>query len=314
MTGQLCLVVNPAAGGGRAVQVLAAARAALAAAGAAYQVAESASMDDAVDLAARAAAGGQTVVAVGGDGTAGTLAGAVAGPGRCFGILPAGRGNDLARVLGIPVAPAAAAAVLTSPGTRQIDLIGVTVGGRPERLVAGSVYLGVPAMAGEIANAARWLRGPAVYPVAALRALARWKPAAFRLECAGGGPAAVHDFTGYAVVIANSAYFGAGMQVAPPARIDDGILDLVQMRDGPKLAFVRALMKIRDGSHVTLPQISLHRATQVSLTVSRDLAAAADGEVLPGAAPLPAGTPLRIRVVRSALTVLVPAGQAAARP
>jgi diacylglycerol kinase family enzyme len=144
--------------------------------------------------------------------------------------------------------------------------------------------------------------------VAALRALASWQPATFRLECSAwaAAPAAAHEFAGYAVVIANSAYFGAGMQVAPPARIDDGILDIVLMRDGPKLAFVRALVKIRNGSHITLPLISLERGTEISLTVSRDLAAAADGEALPGAAPLSAGAPLRIRVLPSILTVLVP--------
>jgi diacylglycerol kinase (ATP) len=308
VTGQLRLVVNPAAGGGRALRILPPATAALDAAGAAYEVTESASMDNARDIAVASACLGQVVVAVGGDGTAGALAGVVAGAGGSFGIVPAGRGNDLARVLGIPSGPAAAAAVLTRGRLRHIDLIGVSAGDRPERIVAGSVYLGVPALAGEIANAARWLRGPMVYPVAALRALASWQPATFRLECSAwaAAPAAAHEFAGYAVVIANSAYFGAGMQVAPPARIDDGILDIVLMRDGPKLAFVRALVKIRNGSHITLPLISLERGTEISLTVSRDLAAAADGEALPGAAPLSAGAPLRIRVLPSILTVLVP--------
>ncbi len=62
--------------------------------------------------------------------------------------------------------------------------------------------------------------------------------------------------------MANSAYFGAGMMVAPPARIDDGILDLVLMRHGPKLAFVRALAKIKDGSHTSLAEVSLERDSE----------------------------------------------------
>jgi diacylglycerol kinase family enzyme len=108
------------------------------------------------------------------------------------------------------------------------------------------------------------------------------------------------------VVVANSAYFGAGMQVAPPAVIDDGVLDLVLMRNAAKLTFVRALMKIKDGSHVSLPQITLHRGADVTLTMSRDLPAAADGEPLACATPLAAGTPLRIRVLPAALSVFVP--------
>ena len=86
-------------------------------------------------------------------------------------------------------------------------------------------------------------------------------------------------------MIANSAYFGAGMQVAPPARIDDGVLDLVLMRHAPKLTFVRALQKIKDGSHVTLPVITLDRGADVTVTISRDLPAAADGEPLSCACP-----------------------------
>jgi diacylglycerol kinase family enzyme len=207
-------------------------------------------------------------------------------------------------VLGLPVAPAAAAAVLAVATTRQIDLIGVATPGEPEVIVAGSVYAGVPSVAGEIANAARWLRGPLVYPVAAMRAVAAWRPARFSVT----GECQDYDVTGYAIVVANSPYFGAGMMVAPPARIDDGILDLVLMRHGPKLAFVRALAKIKDGSHTSLAEVSLERDHEVTLTIDRPMPVAADGETLPFAAPLPAGTKLRIRVLPGALTVIAPPG------
>lgn len=298
----LSLIVNPAAGRGRARQLLPAATGALDAAGVQFQVTESASLAHAAELAAAAAVAGSVVVAVGGDGMAGALAGTAARLGCSFGIIPAGRGNDLARVLGIPAGPAAAAGLLAAGPTRQIDLIGVSVAGQPEAIVAGSVYLGVPSVAGEIANGTRWLRGSAVYPLAALRAVARWQPAAFSLH----GVSGQHEFAGYAVVIANSAYFGAGMKVAPPALIDDGQLDLVLMRHGPKLTFLRALARIKDGSHVSLELISLDRETDVTLTVDRPMPVAADGETISFAAPLPAGTPVRVRVLPAALTVIAP--------
>ena len=304
----LCLIVNPAAGNGRAREFLPPATSALTAAGAEYRVVESSSLGHARDLAAEAASRGDVVVAVGGDGLAGALAGIAAAGGAAYGLIPVGRGNDLAGVLGIPSDPAAAAGVLAAGQLRQIDLIAAGTPGQPEVIVAGSVYAGIPAIAGEIANATRWLGGSLVYPVAALRALASWRPATFTVDTGGAG--GTHEFDGYAVVVANSAYFGAGMQVAPPAVIDDGVLDLVLMRHAPKLTFVRALMKIKDGSHVTLPQISLDRAADVTLSMSRDLPAAADGEPLACATPLKAGTPLRIRVLPAALSVMVPAGRA----
>jgi diacylglycerol kinase (ATP) len=298
------LIVNPAAGRGRAVRAVPKVTAALDAAGARYEVQESASLRHATELAAGAAAAGRVIVAVGGDGMAGALAGTAARLRASYGIIPAGRGNDLARVLGIPFDPADAAGCLAAGETRQIDLIGVAAPDESEVVVAGSVYVGVPSVAGEIANGARWLTGPLVYPVAALRAVASWQPARFEVRGDGGQ----HDFTGYAVVVANSAYFGAGMMVAPAARIDDGILDLVLMRHGPKVAFVRALAKIKDGSHTSLAEVSIERDSAITLTVDRAMPVAADGETLPFAAPLPAGTPLRIRALPAALTVIAPSG------
>jgi YegS/Rv2252/BmrU family lipid kinase len=301
----LCLVVNPAAGNGRARGLLPSATLALTEAGAEHRVIESTSLEHARDLAAEAASRGDVVVAVGGDGLAGALAGVAAAGGASYGLIPVGRGNDLAGVLGIPADPAAAARVLAAGQLRQIDLIAVGIPGQPELTVAGSVYAGLPAIAGQIANATRWLGGSLVYPVAALRALAGWRPATFTVEI--GDPGGTHEFDGYAVVVANNPYFGAGMQVAPPALIDDGVLDVVLMRHAPKLTFVRALMKIKDGSHVTLPQISLHRGTDITISMSRDLPAAADGEPMSCAMPLAAGTQLRIRALPAALSVLVPA-------
>ncbi len=307
MNGPFCLVVNPAAGHGRALRVLRAATALLDASSADYEVATSDSLDHARDLAAKAAKQGQVVVAVGGDGMAGALAAVAAREGARFGIIPAGNGNDLARGLGIPFQPAAAVPALIQGRERKVDLIAVENGAQPEIVVAGSVYLGIPSVAGEIANSTRWLRGPAVYPVAGLRAVAGWAPAGFRVEIGHGPQQELHEFSGYAVVVANASYFGAGMKVAPQAQPDDGVLDVLTMRDAPRLVFLRVLMKIRSGSHLSLPQIGAARGAEVTITVDRDLPAAADGETLPCAAPLRAGEPLRLRALPGALNVAVPA-------
>ena len=342
----LCLIVNPVAGHGRARHLLPVVTAALDQAGAEHQVVESTSLDHAKDLAAQAAQRGHAVVAVGGDGMAGALAGIAAVGGKAYrypdtagtdyigapyGIIPAGRGNDLARVLGIPADPGAAARVLAAGRHRQVDLIGVGTPGQPEAIVAGSVYAGVPSVAGEIANATRWMPASLVYHAAALRAVARWKPVQFTVSISAPVPAeadsdpdedtegtdsadgarseqriSLQTFEGYAVIVANNPFFGAGMQVAPPALVDDGTLDVVLMRQAPKLTFVRALLKIKDGTHIELPQVSLARGADVTVTMSRDLPAGADGELLPCAAPLVAGTQLRIRVLPGALRVIVP--------
>lgn len=301
MARPLCLIVNPTAGNGRAAALLPKATAVLSQDGAEHRVIESTSLVHAKELAAEAAGRGEVVVAVGGDGMAGALAGAAAAAGASYGLIPMGRGNDLAGVLGIPADPAAAAKLLVNGQRRQIDLIGVSTPVHEEVIVAGSVYAGLPALAGQVANATKLLPGPLVYPAAALRVLAGWRPVTFTVRIAGQPQA--HEFAGYAVVVANSAFFGAGMKVAPPALIDDGMLDVVLMRHAAKLTFVKALLKIKDGSHITLPQITLERGADVTITMSRDLPAAADGESLSCADPLAAGTELRIRVLPAALDV-----------
>ena len=326
MSDRLCLIVNPAAGHGRSATVLAQAEEVLAAAGAAYLIRTSTSLAHAAVLATEAAARGETVVSIGGDGLAGALAGAAASADARYGLIPAGRGNDLAGAIGIPADPRAAAAVLLTGAERRIDLLGVGVPGHAESVVAGSVYIGIPAQTAELANAMGWLRGPLVYPIAAVRALARWRPVTFSVDLTGTGPTSTGptstgptstrfdgkeptstEFDGFAVVAANASRFGGGMRVAPAARIDDGLLDLVVMRRAGRLTVLRALAGIRSGRHLALPQISTDRGTEVTLRASRDLTAAADGEPLACASPLAAGTPLRVRVLPGALRVLAPA-------
>jgi diacylglycerol kinase (ATP) len=305
MNGPLCLVVNPSAGRGRALRAAASASAALDEAGAAYQVTHSSSLAHGRELAAAAACRGDIVVAVGGDGMAGALAGAVAEASGTYAVIGGGRGNDFAREIGMPTDPAAAARAILAGEPRPMDLIGIGVPGQPDLTAALCVYLGVPSIAGEIANRAKILRGPAAYPVAALRAVAGWQPATFTVEPDRDGEV-VGEYPAYAVVVANARYFGGGMQVAPPAKIDDGRLEVVTLRHGPKLAFIQALLRIRSGTHLAMPLVSLSQSAAVTVTVNRAMPAAADGETLPGAGPLPAGTPLRIRALPRVLTVIGP--------
>jgi diacylglycerol kinase family enzyme len=350
MTRTCCLVVNPAAGGGRAERLLPVARQVLDAAGVQHEVCRCTSLAHARELAVAAVDRGQAVVAVGGDGLAGALAGTVAGAGGVFGIIPSGRGNDFARTLGIPFTPEAAARVIASGQERQVDLIAagradspapaglapaIPVSADPlalapgEVVVAGSVYLGIPAVAAGIAAHATMPPGDLAYPAAALRAVAGWRTATFHLDLDGGpagdlaaGPAAhpaaeptpataepaparTREFAGGAVVVANSRYFGAGMMVAPSADPSDGLLDVIYIQGSSKLAMIHVLTKIKKGGHVSMGPIGTARARQVTVTVGRAMPGGADGEPLPCASPLTAGSPLRIRALPGALRMIV---------
>ena len=312
MSHPFCLVVNPAASRGRSRRRLPEVLGVLSAGSAAVRICETASLGHATELAQEATGLGEVVVAVGGDGLVGALAGAVSRVGGTLGIIPTGRGNDFARMLGIPASPAAAAAALLAGQPRPVDLIGVQAGDSAEEIVAGSVYLGVVSEGGEIANRSRWVTGPVGYQLAGVRALLGWRPTTFTVDC---GPDAT-TFPGFTVIVANSVYLAAGKKAAPDADIGDGLLDVIMVHHTRKTRFVKVMLQAGRGAHVRMSEVSTQRAASVTVTADRAMPAAADGETLACASPLGPGSALRIRALPGALRAITPtqAGTPAAHP
>ncbi|HEV2373324.1 MAG TPA: diacylglycerol kinase family protein [Streptosporangiaceae bacterium] len=304
MDNSFCLVVNPSAGGGRVGHIVRAVVSVVSPAAKSVRVVKTSSLNHGAALAVQACQQGETVVAIGGDGLVGMTAAATSAEGGVLGIVPVGRSNDFARMLGVPTKPAQAAENLLNGVTQEVDLIGVRCGDGPEQRVAGSVYLGVPSQAAEVANTGRRWGGKTGYQVAAVRVLAGWRPVTFTVAAEGTGPA--QRFRGFAVIVANSSYLAAGKMVAPAADVTDGLLDVVVMREGTKLSFVRAMLRASHGTHVLLSEVSSTRAAAVTVTADRPVPAGADGETLLSASPLTAGSPLRVRALPGALRVITP--------
>lgn len=285
----IALICNPAAAGGRAHRRLAQARAELQRLGRAHRTVLSRDPAHARSEARAASAAGETVVAVGGDGLLRLLAAELCGTGTPLGMVPAGRGNDLARVLGIPSEPAAAARIAAGGVTRAIDVAAVD----------SAPYLGIASFgfdsdANRIANEARLIRGNLVYLYAALRALAGWKPADFAVTVDGER----HELRGYSVAVANSRAYGGGMFIAPQAELDDGLLDVVTVGEDSKASFLRHLPDVFKGRHLERPQVSTFRGAEVRVEASRPFAIYADGDPI-------GSVPATVTVERHALTVLV---------
>jgi YegS/Rv2252/BmrU family lipid kinase len=284
------VIVNPAAGGGRARKVLPELEAALRAQGLAYRLVLTTSLDHGREEALAAAAAGEIPVVMSGDGLIGQIGGALAGGDAPLGVIPGGRGNDLARVLGIPTEIHGAVDLLAAAPMRAID-----VGEVNGRRFLGIASCGFDSEANRIANQARLMKGNLVYLYAALRALAAWKPARFELVL-DGDP---RWFTGYSVAAANSKAFGGGMFIAPDAELDDGRLDVVWVSDVAKLRYLANLPKVFKGRHVDNEEVTVLRAAEVTISADRSFAVYADGDHL-------ADLPATIRVLPRALTVIAP--------
>ena len=123
MSAPICLVVNPTAGGGRAGRLAPDAERALSALGLTVRRVDTRDLDHARVLAMKAAMAGETVVTLSGDGLVGAVADVLREiPEALMGVLPGGRGNDLARVLGIPHDLAAACEVIAHGVPQAMDL------------------------------------------------------------------------------------------------------------------------------------------------------------------------------------------------
>src|SRR5262249_61706816 len=98
-------------------------------------------------------------------------------------------------------------------------------------------------------------------------------------------------------------YFASGMHAAPGANVGDGLLDVITVREGSKLAFIRVMLLASRGKHIRLEQVGVTQAASVTVRADRDLWAGADGGPLSSASPLAAGNTLRMRALAGALRV-----------
>jgi len=299
------LIVNPSAGGGKAGRAAPAVERRLSELGLDVRSERTRDLAHAAALALQAARGGEAVVALSGDGMVGVIADALRDvPGAVIGVLPGGRGNDLARVLGIPDDPLEACATIADGATRALDLGEVATISGTGTQARGRAFVGVASVgfdsdANRIANAAPARLGELVYAYGALRALVAWRPARFELQL--DGEDARRSFTGFSVGAANSRSYGGGMRVAPDALLDDGQLEVMVAEHTSKLRFATQLMpRVFKGTHVELPTVHVFRAAEVTIRADRPFTVYADGDPI-------AELPVVIRALPGAVRMLVPA-------
>jgi YegS/Rv2252/BmrU family lipid kinase len=286
----LALLVNPASAHGRALKLLPGLERELDARRISFRVERTRSLEDGVERALRAAEGGEIPVVVSGDGLVGAIGGALAGSDTPLGIVPSGRGNDLARILGIPAEPEAAVAMLAGGDTRRID-VGEVNGKR----FLGIVSVGFDSECNRLANETKWLRGSLAYVYSSVRTLLGWKAARFTLRVGDES----ERFSGYFVSVANNRAYGGGMLIAPDAELDDGEFDVVTIGEVGKLRFLANLPKVFKGTHVERDEVRVFRASRLELSASRPFPVFADGEHL-------SDLPATLRVLPRALSVIVP--------
>jgi diacylglycerol kinase (ATP) len=254
---------------------------------------------EARELARRAAESGyEVVLAVGGDGTANEVASGLLGSATALGVVPAGSGNGLARTLRIPIDADRALRELAGAVTLRMDV--GRVNGRPFLNVAGA---GFDAAVGEAFHE-RALRG-------GRRGIMNYARIAFAMSWTyrRGGfalQAGEHRFEGQAWLVSfvNGRQYGGAAVIAPGARLDDGLLDVVVVQEAAPLEILANAPRLYVGAIEGFRRYRHMPAAQAVLTAQEPFPHHCDGE------PRPAATKLAVSIEPKALSVLVPQGTA----
>lgn len=241
-----------------------------------------------------ARAGVERLIVLGGDGTLSGVAGALAGSRTVLGVVPAGTGNDFCRNLAIPSRLEDALRIALWAAPRRVDL-GAVDGGGFFLNAAGLGFDG--AVAAAAARYPRGFGGTLPYLLGALSTLTWFRPVQAEVtvdRARYSGPAVL-------VVVANGAAYGGGMQIAPGARPDDGLLDVFIAGPLKRSQILRMLRMVYTGRHIDHPGIRLLRGRRAEISL-------ADGPVCAHLDGEPARlSSLRLTAAPGALNLAAPA-------
>jgi YegS/Rv2252/BmrU family lipid kinase len=275
----LAVILNTAAGGGRASGRAEPFLDRLRAAHARVDVHPTEGPGHASLLARRAAADGvDVVVAVGGDGTLFEVINGLhprEGGGPALGVLPLGTGNSFVRDFQLDD-PEAAIAALEAGRTRSVDVVRVQHAEGTLHFV-NLLSLGFSARAGALTNRRFKGLGLTGYVASVLACLVRLHTETHPYALDDGDedarPATMVSFC-------NSRFTGGDMMMAPPADPSDGRVDVVHIGPMGRRRFLAAFPRIFKGTHPELDEIELSRAARVAFAPGDPTDVMIDGEVL----------------------------------
>src|SRR4030081_1896683 len=244
------------------------------------------------------------VLAAGGDGTVAAVARGLIGTSTVLGIIPLGTYNNVATSLGIPKDAAQACALIAAAPVRAVDVGEVTARGmkRPRAfLELGAVGVAAPlAVAGQGFEKGHWDAVTRHLPQAI-----DMSPAILGVRLDGKGT--VHRAHSLLAVVANTPRAGAGLMVAPEARLDDGLLEVRVYEEMSQPVLAAHFLAVKTGTAAPDPRVRTSRGRKIVIRSTVPLPVVVETKVV-------GRTPARFRVVTGGLLVIAGRGDGLAYP
>ena len=214
--------------------------------------------------------GTDLIVGVGGDGTMHEIANGfyennqIINPETVLGIVPSGTGSDFSKSLNIPSGLKNALQVITQAPSNFIDIGKATFknhsGQEEERFFLNVSDFGIGGEVVNKMNREKKERKTSSYLRCLISTFIGYKNKRLKLIIDGEEIPTDDYITG---AIANGRIFGKGMKIAPQARLDDELFDIVLVKGMKAFEFLRNIWKIYSGTHLTHPKISLIRGKRI---------------------------------------------------
>jgi diacylglycerol kinase (ATP) len=279
-----------------------------------YQVEFTKGPGDAIEIAEREAKAGRSfIIACGGDGTINEVANGImlSGEDAELGVLPSGTGGDFRRTIGMPASHRKAAHILREGETKLMDVGKITFQDFDDKTVS-RYFLNVSSfgLAASIiervksSSTMNWLplkslRGRAGFALSTLQEVIDLVPVTIRVRIDGAEEKQLQTIN---FCVANSRYFGGGMMIAPDAKINDGLLDVVNIGDIGTAKIILNAYTLYRGTHHRLDEVKGTTARRIEASAadaSQEIMLETDGE-------LPGKLPATYEIVPNALRVRVP--------
>ena len=240
-----------------------------------------------------------TLIAMGGDGTLQLLVNEVLGQAVQVGVIPAGCGNDFAAALGITKNLEKAVEIIAAGKTRRVDLVCVRNSSGLKVAYLGGGGMGIDAEALRYANGrfAKW-PGRLRYLASALAALRGFRGVQVRAAFPESDAPNVAKLVLLAAVL-NAPALGGGLRLAPDARLDDGMLEVVMIEMLRKTEVLALIPRLLITGELRSGRTERMRCRKITLTAEQETSFQGDGELL-------GKTPVEIEVMPKALRVLAP--------